>query len=75
MMSMKIEINGNEHIIEDPLLSYEDILRLAEQPMGATVVYCGPRRGDAQRTGTLCRGKTVTCEDGMIFDAIRTGNA
>jgi len=72
---MKINVNGKEHLIEDATMSYEHILRLAEQPMGATVMYCGPRREDTQRTGTLCRGETVTCEDGMIFDAIRTGNA
>lgn len=72
---MKIIVNCRDHEIEEPRLTYEDVVRLAKQSMGASVMYSGPRRGDMRRSGILAHGESVLVEDGMIFDAVHTGNA
>lgn len=72
----KITINGIEYEWphDDPL-AHEEICRLAGQSECASVVYCGPRNGDSQRSGTTYSGKSIKTEDGMVIDCIVTGNA
>lgn len=73
---MKITINGTSHIISGPgAMLYEDIIKLAGERPGASVTYSGPRNGDSQRSGILCRGENVVIEDGMRFSAVMTGSA
>lgn len=72
---MKIDVNGTEHEVQSPTVSYESILALAGERPGASVVYSSRRKGDSQRAGTLYRGKSIEAEDGMRFTACQTGNA
>ena len=72
---VKITVNGKAHETIAHALSYEDVLELAGERMGASMTYRGPRHGDAQRSGILYKGKTVTIEDGMAFDCVMTGNS
>lgn len=73
---MKITVNAIEiDVIGHTRISYEDVLKFAGQPVGASVVYSGPRKGDARREGTLFAGKSIDLEDGMHFSAVRTNNA
>lgn len=72
---MQIFINGLPHEVAGPRLTHEEIVGLADQPLHASVIYVGRRRGDLQRSGTTHPGKSVEIEDGMSFSAVVTGNA
>lgn len=72
----KITINGQEHEWpHDDELSHEKICELAGQPAHASVIYCGPRKGDSQRSGMTYAGKTIKPDDDMIIDCVVTGSA
>lgn len=72
---MKITVNGTAHEVEAAVLTYEEVVRLAGERVGASVTYSGPRHGDSRREGIMCRGETVKIEDEMRFNACMTGNA
>ncbi len=74
--TMNIMVNGKALAVSGADLSYEDVLRLAGQTPGATVVYHGQRHGDHQRSGIMHKGgPSVAPEEGMHFDAVHTGSA
>lgn len=58
-------------------ICYSDIARLAGKPDDEflTVTYHAPRRGDRQRSGILAYGESIDGDDGLVFNAMRTGNA
>lgn len=74
---MVLTVNGDCRDLPRGKISYEDIARLAGRPDDKflSVTYHGRRRGDGQRSGILHHGESVDGDDGMIFNAIRTGNA
>lgn len=73
---MQIEVNGQSVDFDGDTIDYEDVLFIAKQRQGASVIYSGPRHGDSQRSGTLYHGKApIKLEPGMIFDCVMTGNA
>lgn len=72
---MKININGQDHQITGPDISFEEVVALAKQSHEASVTYAGPRHGDSRRTGTMFKGKVIAAEDGMQFTAVVTGGA
>lgn len=73
---MEIEVNGEMVDFDGDTINYEDVLFIAKQRPGASVIYQGPRHGDSQRSGTLCHGKApINLEPGMRFDCVMTGNA
>jgi hypothetical protein len=73
-MGYIIFVNGKECGARDTV-TYEDILRMAGQPVGASVMYLGKRHGDSQRSGILGSGHSVKVEEGMRFSVAVTGNA
>lgn len=74
---MQITVNGSPFDVQVEHLSYEDIALLAGKPEAKflTVVYRNTPKGDMHRSGTLIPGRSIDAEDGMIFDAVFTGNA
>lgn len=73
-----ITINGREFGVKsDKLLTYETICWMVNlSPDGCpTMTYRTRRKGDEQRSGSLCAGKTVCPEPGMVFNVTYTGNA
>lgn len=71
---MKINVNGADLFWPDSKpLYYEDILKLAGEREGASVV-CKP--ADKRLAGfTLCRGQSCPPTEGMKINCIMTGNA
>lgn len=71
-----ISINGAAvgWVHDDPL-TYEEICRLAGQPEYASVTYSAKLEGDARRSGSLSKGKSVRTAKGMRIDCIVTGSA
>jgi hypothetical protein len=67
-----ITINGAPHRVTNGMLGYKDILWLANQPDGATVVWWVNNRGDR---GSLIRGQMIPVLDGMHIDAVMTNSA
>jgi hypothetical protein len=74
---MKITINAKEHDVDGRTLSYsEAVVRAGFKPECVlTVVYQGPRKGDARRSGSLTPGQSVANEPGMIFSVADTSGA
>ena len=73
---MEIIVNGETRTVTQTEVTYEDIVDLAGHKGYPTVVYQGPRKGDAHRSGTLHMGsKPVRLESGMVFSVTHTGNA
>ena len=73
---MKIYVNEQEMNWTASTIDYGAVLAIADQPAGASVIYVGPKHGDAQRSGTLHATKgAIVVEDGMRFTAVRTNNA
>lgn len=74
---MKIIINGDNVIVDAPVLSYEDIVRLAKTSGYPSVAFTAPPRGDIpQRSGSLHSGsKPLELEDGIMITCVHTGNA
>lgn len=72
----QIIVNGLEFDCKVEHASYEDIVLLAGMPeaKNLTMTYrCD--HGDICRSGTLVPGRSIDVEDGMVFDAVYTGNA
>jgi hypothetical protein len=75
--SMQITVNGTRHDIPRGPVDYLQIASLAGRPddQYLTVTYHWSGLSDVTRQGTLMPGKSVEGDDGMIFNAVRTGNA
>jgi hypothetical protein len=74
--TLTIIVNGRERTVETKELSFEDVLKLAFDPVPSgpnwefTVSY---RRGEGKKhEGSLLPGETVKVKDGMIFVATAT---
>jgi hypothetical protein len=77
----KVIVNGLEWTTPAETLGYDDIVMVAWDKLPAapplmTVTYHWSGPGDAERSGTLYPGKPpIKVENGMIFNAVSTGNA
>lgn len=74
--AFEIVINGEQHVVSEHRLTFEDIVRLAfedaifNDDVVYTVTY---KRGPQQnREGSLIGGESVFLNNGMIFNAKRT---
>lgn len=68
-----VYFNGKRVEVTQARLTYEDVLRLAGQPDGASCMHdFGPRGSGG---GILTRGESVAVCDGMHFSCMMTGNA
>jgi hypothetical protein len=79
---MRIKINAVEYEVSDQPLSYETIVDLADTRWGKatihTVCYVHKVPFDklpGERTGMLIPGQSVIPSEGMVIDAVVTGNA
>jgi hypothetical protein len=72
---VKISVNGvtMELAAGDRWLSYENILKLADERPGASVVFKGAVGPNSD--GSLIRGQRIMVKNGTIINAIQTGNA
>jgi len=67
-----VVINGQKLTVATEVLSYRGIVALAGERPGASVTY---RERDGGRSGVLFTGEKVIVTDGMIINAVMTGNA
>lgn len=73
---MQITVNGKSIEFSGSIIDYGTVLAYADEPAGASVTYRGPKDGDGQRSGILhAQSQPIVVQDGMVFNAIRTGNA
>ncbi len=74
---MHIIVNGKHHDIPRGQIDYATIAALAGYPddQYLSVTYHGKRHGDTGRSGILIPGKSIDGDDGMVFNAVNTGNA
>lgn len=70
---MKIIVNGTTHEVESSVLTFEDVIQLADESLFASVTYC--RAAGPKSEGCLSQGQSVAVQEGMIINAIVTGNA
>ena len=79
-----ITVNGTPHKVSKPVLSYRDIVELANGPLEPeakvpvlSMTYSTRRKpgSDVCREGMLINGQTVEIEAGMSFSAYDTSNA
>jgi hypothetical protein len=67
-----VVVNGDDYEV-GATLTYEEVLRLARQKEGASVV-CKP--ADRRLAGfTMIKGQTVEVSEGMVISCMMTGNA
>jgi hypothetical protein len=67
---MKVNINGEEHEVEQETLSYEQLVELAGYKGTPTATYYHNHHG-----GSLYKSKAVKLEDGMSFSVCHTNSA
>lgn len=67
-----IRINGKRFFISRDFVTFDEVTDLARQPDFASVTYSN---GVGGHSGILSKGGMVGITDGMIFDAVVTGNA
>jgi len=74
---MIITVNGDRCELPRGRISYSEIARLAGKPDDEylSITYHGRRHIDRQRSGILSYGQSIDGDDGLIFNAMRTGNA
>lgn len=74
---MQITVNGERHDIPRGPVDYLQIASLAGHPDSQylSITYHGKRQGDTERSGILMPGKSIEGDDGLIFNAVHTGNA
>jgi hypothetical protein len=74
--TVEIVVNGEQHIVHQHRLSFEDVVRLAftDAVFNSDIVYTVTyKRGPHQnREGSLVAGESVVVHNGMIFNAKRT---
>lgn len=72
---IRIIVNGLEFLVEEKV-TYEQIVELAGKRGNPTVTYSTRRKGDSRRSGEMHQGcNPVQVEEGMMFNAMHTGNA
>lgn len=74
---MQIIVNGERHDIPRGDVDYQTIATLAGKPddQYLSVTYRWRGEGDIARSGILCSGESIAGADGMVFNAVNTGNA
>lgn len=74
--TVEIVINGEQHVVPQRMLSFEEVIRLAfaDAAFNNDIVYTVTyKRGPEQnREGSLVAGEAVFVNNGMIFNAKRT---
>ena len=71
---MNILVNGRKYNWSNPTITYDDVVCIAEQPL-ASVIYQSAKKDGTRIGGILYGDKVIDVEEGMIFTAVRTGNA
>lgn len=75
---MQIIVNGRSvNVAPEDKITHAAIAGLAGHPgdKSLTVTYRWRGEGDMERSGILANGESVVLADGMVFNAINTGNA
>lgn len=73
-METKIIVNGRASVVGGSV-TFDEIVKLAGERPSASVTYYWKGAKDITRSGILMPGKSVNTEEGMVFNAIVTGNA
>jgi hypothetical protein len=68
-----ILLNAREITVDHNILTYEEIVELANVGKNLTVQYA--RGGGDRYSGTVIRGQSLTVKDGTEIDAVFTGYA
>lgn len=68
--AIEVNINGRNHMISTPWLTYEDIAALVPDQPSPTVCW---KQG--QQHGLLVRGERLPVQQGLYIDAMHTGSA
>lgn len=74
---LMIVINGESIEWISPTISYEDVLvQVGARPgMILSMVFKAKNKGDHRYEGMLTPGKVIDVSDGLIINAVDTGNA
>lgn len=70
-----INVNGKEHKIPKAVMTYEDVLKLAELEGNPTMVFHGKQSNGNKIAGSLIPGQEIGLVEGMRFQVVHTGNA
>lgn len=71
-----VVVNGVSQYIDKSDITYEEIVALCNLSGHPTVTYAARRVGDTRRSGEMHVGSApLKLEDGMVINAIHTGNA
>lgn len=70
-----IHVNGQHKTVEQDVLSYEDVVRLAFSDPGDKIYSVTFEKAEAPKEGELVAGQTVTIKDGTEFDVEPTGRS
>lgn len=74
LRTARVNVNGMEHRWDKPSITHEDICRLANEPVHASVTWSHRLRGRS-RSGMTSPGRVVPVFDGMNIDCVVTGDA
>jgi len=84
MSTVRIKVNGAEHLVEEGSVSYDEILSLSQGkpgpwPGGWSIIYRSRYKGAGRRDGILAYGERVYLsaekDQEMIFNVALTGGA
>jgi hypothetical protein len=72
---VRVLVNGHEEQWNNPVMTYDELVRLAGKTGYPTAVYYWSGDGDHHRSGSLFSGRSVNVADGMHFTVIHTSRA
>lgn len=79
---VEVTVNGTRIVIPGAPLTYEALGELAaghpaphRYEQASATYFLPPRAGRPERSGILCRGRSVRPEEGMSFTIVNTGSA
>jgi hypothetical protein len=70
-----INVNGKEHKIPKAVMTYEEVLKLAELEGNPTMVFHGKQSNGNKIAGSLIPGMEIGLVEGMRFQVVHTNNA
>lgn len=76
---MKIRVNHREVEVSQAVLTYQEIVDLADSGRSKSALHSityrvrGP--GDSERSGTVTPGRSIELAEGMVISAMVTDNA
>ena len=73
----KIIVNGRENVVEKEVLTFDEVVKLADVKGGSDVLYTVTYRKAAgkKEDGILVEGETVEVKDGTIFNVTATSKS